>query len=95
MYNHLDKSKNILIVGCGGGYDIFCGLDLFFNLRKMGKKVVLGNYTFTKDSLLKEVGKKIHRFCYMVNHQSKFNEKKYISEITEDVPPKDILKQIK
>lgn len=46
----LDKiadSKNILIAGCGGGFDVFCGLPIYFTLREMGKNVHLANYSFT------------------------------------------------
>jgi hypothetical protein len=44
----LDKllsAKSILLVGMGGGYDIFCGMPIYYELRKAGKKVILGNLT--------------------------------------------------
>ena len=40
------SEKTIIIAGCGGGYDIYCGLPLYFALRSLGKKVVLANLTF-------------------------------------------------
>lgn len=43
----LENSKNILIAGAGGGFDIFAGLPLFFALRELGKSVHLANYSFT------------------------------------------------
>jgi len=42
---NLQKSNNILIMGMGGGFDVFAGLPLYFTLEKMGMKVHLANYT--------------------------------------------------
>ena len=41
----LQKSKNILIMGMGGGFDVFSGLPLYFTLEKMGMNLHLANYT--------------------------------------------------
>lgn len=43
----LKDSENILIAGCGGGFDVFCGLPVYFTLREMGKNVHLANYSFS------------------------------------------------
>jgi hypothetical protein len=43
----LEESTNILVAGAGGGYDIFCGLPLYFALEKSGKKVHLANLSFS------------------------------------------------
>ncbi|MCA9883472.1 MAG: hypothetical protein H6670_00015 [Anaerolineaceae bacterium] len=46
--NHLlENSENILIAGAGGGFDVFCGLPIYFTLRDMGKNVHLANYSFS------------------------------------------------
>lgn len=42
---NLQKSKNILIMGMGGGFDVFAGIPLYLTLEKMGMKVNLANYT--------------------------------------------------
>lgn len=42
-----ENCSNILICGCGGGYDVFSGLQLFFDLKAMGKEVFLANLAFT------------------------------------------------
>lgn len=47
ILDKLADSKNILIAGCGGGFDVFCGLPIYFTLREMGKNVHLANYSFT------------------------------------------------
>lgn len=44
----LENSNKILLSGAGGGFDIFCGLPLYFHLLSQGKQVVLGNLTFTR-----------------------------------------------
>lgn len=42
---NLQKSKNILIMGMGGGFDVFAGIPIYLTLEKMGMKVNLANYT--------------------------------------------------
>jgi hypothetical protein len=43
----LQPARRILLAGAGGGFDIFCGLPLFFALRAQGKEVHLANLSFT------------------------------------------------
>jgi hypothetical protein len=43
----LTPARRILLAGAGGGFDIFCGLPLFFALRAQGKEVHLANLSFT------------------------------------------------
>ena len=43
---HLSQSKSILITGMGGGYDVFSGLPLYFELSRLGKTVHLANLSF-------------------------------------------------
>jgi len=43
FFNELEKAQNILIAGAGGGFDVFCGLPLYFWLKKAGKTVHLAN----------------------------------------------------
>src|SRR3954468_22670647 len=43
FFNELDEANNILIAGAGGGYDVFCGLPLYFVLKSAGKTVHLAN----------------------------------------------------
>jgi hypothetical protein len=53
----LENSKNILIAGAGGGYDVFCGLPLYFNLKSQGKTVHLANLSFA--DVIGSTGRKI------------------------------------
>ncbi|PTA69194.1 DUF1152 domain-containing protein [Deinococcus arcticus] len=47
FFCELASSQRILIAGMGGGFDVFCGLPLYFALRAEGKAVFLANYSFT------------------------------------------------
>ena len=53
----LSTRKSILIAGMGGGFDIFCGLPLYYELRQLGKTVHLANYSF---SLLTGIDDGVH-----------------------------------
>ena len=45
--DELDEAHTILIAGAGGGFDVFCGLPLYFWLKNAGKTVHLANLSFT------------------------------------------------
>lgn len=48
FFSELDKAQNILIAGAGGGFDVFCGLPLYFWLRNARKTVHLANLSFSE-----------------------------------------------
>src|SRR5262249_27869219 len=54
VLEQLSSCKNLLIAGMGGGFDIFCGLPIYFELRRLGKTVHLGNYSFSFLSGIKD-----------------------------------------
>ncbi|MCW5716343.1 MAG: DUF1152 domain-containing protein [Bauldia sp.] len=45
--DRLDRANRILIVGCGGGFDVYSGVPLAIRLLARGKYVALANYSFT------------------------------------------------
>ena len=47
LFSALASSERILLSGAGGGFDIFCGLPLYFFLREQGKEVFLANLSFS------------------------------------------------
>jgi hypothetical protein len=47
FFDELDRAGRVLVAGCGGGYDVFCGLPLYFGLRDAGKEVHLANLSFS------------------------------------------------
>lgn len=64
IFDILAPVDNILIAGCGGGYDILSGLPLFFYLTGRGKKVTLANLSFT--TLCNTGAQKFSDGCYSV-----------------------------
>ena len=48
----------ILLAGCGGGYDIYCGIPQYFKYMKEKKNVLLLNLSFTSSKLLEDLVKK-------------------------------------
>jgi len=46
FHEQLDRARTVLIAGCGGGFDVFAGLPLYFALERAGKDVHLANLTF-------------------------------------------------
>jgi hypothetical protein len=47
LFRRLEPAQRILLAGAGGGFDIFCGLPLYFALRQQGKAVFLANFSFS------------------------------------------------
>lgn len=48
FFERLRDCKRILLAGAGGGFDIFCGLPLYFALRRRGCEVHLANLSFSR-----------------------------------------------
>jgi hypothetical protein len=47
LFEELEDSQSILLSGCGGGFDVFGALPLYFALREAGKQVHLANFSFS------------------------------------------------
>jgi hypothetical protein len=43
----LNRATNVLIAGCGGGFDVFAGVPLAAHLMAQGKRVVFASLSFT------------------------------------------------
>lgn len=43
FFKELKQAQSILIAGAGGGFDLFCGLPIYFQLKAAGKSVHLAN----------------------------------------------------
>ncbi|KAA3639268.1 MAG: hypothetical protein DWQ02_03995 [Bacteroidetes bacterium] len=64
IFEALKDSQSILLAGAGGGFDIFCGIPLYFNLKQQGKKVTLANLSFTW--LSETTSEKVFPNCYKI-----------------------------
>lgn len=67
----LNKSRNILIAGAGGGFDVFSGLPLFFALERQGKKVHLANWTFSEIDAAPGTAERLGEFVVAVSADTK------------------------
>lgn len=47
IIDQIPEDSSILIAGAGGGYDVFSGLPLFFELENLGYDVHLANFSFS------------------------------------------------
>lgn len=47
IIDQLTGCKSLLIAGMGGGFDIFCGLPIYFELKKRGINAHLANFSFS------------------------------------------------
>jgi len=54
IFDQLANHHNILIAGMGGGYDVFCGLPIYFELKAQGLNAHLANYSFSEIAKLKD-----------------------------------------
>jgi hypothetical protein len=66
--NRLEKSQNVLIAGCGGGFDVFAGVPLGQYLQARGKSVAFANFSFT--NLWMCGGERIAPTLWRVDRQS-------------------------
>lgn len=47
IFDKLANCQNLLIAGMGGGFDVFCGLPIYFELRRQRQRVHLANFSFS------------------------------------------------
>jgi hypothetical protein len=47
VLEQLTRAKSVLIAGMGGGFDVFCGLPIYFELERLGCDVHLANLSFS------------------------------------------------
>lgn len=47
FFERLGDAQSVLLAGAGGGFDVFCGLPIYFALRRRGVDVHLANLSFS------------------------------------------------
>lgn len=67
------EAKSVLIAGAGGGFDVFCGLPLFFALKERGIPVNLASLSFSFRHQ-EMTGRKLGTNIVQVTAQSRGNE---------------------
>jgi hypothetical protein len=75
-YN-LNNIMNLLISGCGGGHDIYCGIPIFLKKKDSGHSVFILNLSFTDITIIKTLVnyEKIHNFCYYFNYEDNIEDR--------------------
>lgn len=48
FFEQIENAQTVLLIGAGGGFDVYVGLPLYFWLRNSGKAVHLANLSFTE-----------------------------------------------
>ncbi|MGY4311386.1 DUF1152 domain-containing protein [Bradyrhizobium sp. JR3.5] len=66
--DRLEQATNVLIAGCGGGFDVFGGVPIAERLWSRGKQVVFGNFSFTNLWLCG--GERINQTTWRVDRRS-------------------------
>jgi hypothetical protein len=51
LFEELASADSVLLIGAGGGFDVFCGLPLYYSLCAAGKSVHLANLSFSELSV--------------------------------------------
>lgn len=78
-FDDLHPNSKILLFGCGGGYDIFCGLPLYFSLKGRFPNIYLGNFSFTPLSILSQFPTYIDGW-YQINSHQELKDYSYAPE---------------
>jgi hypothetical protein len=47
IIDRLAECRNLLIAGMGGGFDLFCGLPIYFELQRCGQTAHLASFSFS------------------------------------------------
>lgn len=81
LENKLKNSKNILLIGIGGGFDFLQGVPVYEKLHNLGKNIVWANLSFSDVHILDEYNKFVIVDAYTKNIPvSKYFPEKYLCE---------------
>jgi hypothetical protein len=64
LFEALSNTQNILIAGCGGGFDVYSGVPLYLALKAQGKNVHLANLSFS--FLHPRIAEELFDNCYKI-----------------------------
>ena len=53
--------KTVMLCGCGGGFDFVHSLTLYPELQRLGKKVVIGSYSFGDPNKISRCHRRLQR----------------------------------
>jgi hypothetical protein len=82
LQHELQQAKTVLLAGCGGGFDVFSGLPLYFALEAAGKAVHLANLTFSNipPDAGRRLGSEVVEVAHDANGMSSYFPEKHLSK---------------
>lgn len=93
IFPQLSTCQNLLIAGMGGGFDVFCGLPIYFELTKRGQTVHLANFSFSEVASLRDGVRLSPNLVGVVAGQTDrvpYFPEKYLSQWFKDKQQKDV-----
>lgn len=76
---HLSGTRRVMVMGCGGGFDVYVGLPLYFYLKPRCEAVFLGNLSFA--SLGPKVGRRLALALTEVNADTSGSEEYFPEKV--------------
>ena len=78
----LAQADTVLLAGCGGGFDVFSGLPLYFALSDAGKTVHLANLTFSNipPDAGRRLGPEVVEVAHDANGMSSYFPEKHLAK---------------
>ena len=82
LQQKLAQAKTVLLAGCGGGFDVFSGLPLYFALEAAGKTVHLANLTFSNipTDAGRRLGPEVIEVAHDANGMSSYFPEKHLAK---------------
>jgi hypothetical protein len=79
IFNDINPESNILLAGCGGGYDCFTALPLYFSLKQKYMNVSIANLSFTDQKYLDNFPQ-ISEGCFNISYTQNVDSQIYFPE---------------
>ena len=82
LQQELTQANTVLLAGCGGGFDVFSGLPLYFALSDAGKTVHLANLTFSNipPDAGRRLGPEVVEVAHDANGMSSYFPEKHMAK---------------
>ncbi|TXT55581.1 MAG: hypothetical protein BAJALOKI1v1_2010004 [Promethearchaeota archaeon] len=80
FFEELESSNNILLGGCGGGYDVYSTIPFYFALKKKNKNIFLSSINFGYLDVETIELEHLYPNCAIMNGATKYNPLYYFPE---------------
>lgn len=89
FFAEIKDSKRVLLAGAGGGFDVYCGLPLYFALKEAGKEVFLANLSFAMLEAVPSITTGLHEVTAKSRGFDGYFPELYLARWLESVGEKD------